>query len=179
MGLMEGFARQRRDDPAAFRDLVRQLAPLSQEELQFLIAAYLQSVLPELVTVTQAIHDQGVLSESKDRVRKRLQEARRMTFADYSDRIAGPTWRALTGEPDTSVEAFIARGSLGAILEQLKGNPRVFIVHNTDDLLADRESVENLKSVLGPQVKLYPYGGHMGSLWFPPNRDYMLGLFRE
>jgi len=179
MGIMEDFARQRRDDPAAFRDLARRLAALSQEELQFLIAAYLQSALPELVTITQAIHDQGVLGEARDRLRKRLQEARHMTFTDYGDRIAGPTWRALAREPDTSMAAFAARGSFGAILDQLKGNPRVFIVHNTDDFLTDRPSIENLKTVLGPQVKLYPYGGHMGSLWFPPNRDYVLGLFRE
>jgi len=179
LGVVEGARQKQGDAAAVVAELARGFAPLTREEIQFLIAAYMETALPELVTITQAIHDQGVLSAPKGQVRKRLQEARRMTFADYSDKIAGPIWSARSGEPDTKVTAFTERGSLGAILEQLKGNPRVFIVYNTDDFLADRQAIEDLKTAMGTQVKLYPYGGHMGSLWFPPNRDYMLGLFQE
>jgi pimeloyl-ACP methyl ester carboxylesterase len=177
-GFVEAFSRQRRDDLAAFDALAKGFATFSREELQYLIAAYLQTSLPELVTVTQAIHDQQILAAPPDRVRQRLEEAHGMTFTDYADRVALPVWRRESGEPSASSEIFASRGSLGAIVDRLKGNPRVFIMHNVDDFLADGASIQRLKEALGDQVKLYPYGGHLGNLWFPQNRAYVLGLFR-
>ena len=172
----EAFAQQRRDDEAAFDSVAKGFSGFSREELQFLIAAYLQTAVPELVTVTQAIHDQGVLPAPPDQVRKRLQEAKDMTFTDYTEKIAIPIWRAETGQADASVATFTERGSLAAITDRLKGNPRVFILHNADDFLADRASIERLKEGLGDQVKIYPYGGHLGNLWYPPNKSYVLRL---
>src|SRR5262249_44452131 len=94
----EAFARERRDDAAAFDSLAKSFSGFSREELQFLIAEYLQTAVPELVTVTQAIHDQGVLPAPPDQVRKRLQEAKGMSFTDYCEKIAVPLWRAASGQ---------------------------------------------------------------------------------
>lgn len=170
LGIVESFTNQKRDDLAAFDVLAKGFGTFSTEELQFLIAEYLQTVLPELVTVTQAIHDQRTLTAPKDDVRKRLQEAKGTTFTEYSDTFALPVWRAQTGETGLDSDGFGAKGSLAAILERLRGNPRVFIMHNTDDFLAGPTSIDRLKEVLGDQVILYPYGGHLGNLWFPQNR---------
>src|SRR5215813_7525756 len=174
----EAFAQQRRDDAAAFDSLAKSFSGFSREELQFLIAEYLQTAVPELVTVTQAIHDQGVLPAPPDQVRKRLEEAKGMSFTDYCEKIAVPIWRAASGQPDATVETFTQRGSLAAITGRLKGNPRVFILHNADDFLADPASIERLKEALGDQVTIYPYGGHLGNLWYPPNKAYVLRLLR-
>jgi hypothetical protein len=174
----EAFAQQRRDDTAAFDSLAKSFSGFSREELQFLIAEYLQTAVPELVTVTQAIHDQGVLPAPPDQVRKRLEEAKGMSFTDYCEKIAVPIWRAASGQPDATMETFTQRGSLAAITDRLKGNPRVFILHNADDFLADRASIERLKEGLGDQVTIYPYGGHLGNLWYPPNKAYVLRLLR-
>lgn len=178
MAIGEAFAQQRRDDAAAFDSLAKGFSAFSREELKFLIAEYLQTAVPELVTVTQAIHDQGVLPAPPDQVRKRLQEAKGMTFTDYCEKIAVPIWRAQRGEPDATMETFTQRGSLAAITDRLKGNPRVFILHNADDFLADRASIEKLKQGLGDQVTIYPYGGHLGNLWYPPNKAYVLRLLK-
>ena len=174
----EAFAQQRRDDATAFDSLAKSFSGFSREELQFLIAEYLQTAVPELVTVTQAIHDQGVLPAPPDQVRKRLEEAKGMSFTDYCEKIAVPIWRAASGQPDATVETFTQRGSLAAITDRLKGNPRVFILHNADDFLADPASIERLKEALGDQVTIYPYGGHLGNLWYPPNKAYVLRLLR-
>jgi hypothetical protein len=174
----EAFAQQRRDDTAAFDSLAKSFSGFSREELQFLIAEYLQTAVPELVTVTQAIHDQGVLPAPPDQVRKRLEEAKGMSFTDYCEKIAVPIWRAASGQPDATMETFTQRGSLAAITDRLKGNPRVFILHNADDFLADPASIERLKEALGDQVTIYPYGGHLGNLWYPPNKAYVLRLLR-
>jgi hypothetical protein len=54
----------------------------------------------------------------------------------------------------------------------------VHIVHNADDLLVERKSLEGLKEALGDQVVLYPYGGHLGNLWYTENKEYAVKLFR-
>jgi hypothetical protein len=178
LGIVEAFTNQKRDDLAAFDGLAKGFASFTTEELQFLIAEYLQTVLPELVTVTQAIHDQHVLSAPQGEVRKRIEEAKGMTFTEYSDKIAVPLWRIQTGQADMDSDGFSARGSLDAIIEQLRGNPRIYIMHNTDDFLAGPKSIEQLKDVLGDHVILYPYGGHLGNLWFPQNRATVRRLLR-
>jgi hypothetical protein len=51
-------------------------------------------------------------------------------------------------------------------------------MHNADDFLTDRRSLEELKEALGDRMTLYPYGGHLGNLWYPDNRAAVLKFFR-
>jgi hypothetical protein len=51
-------------------------------------------------------------------------------------------------------------------------------MHTTDDFLAGPKSIEQLKDVLGDHVILYPYGGHLGNLWFPQNRATVRRLLK-
>jgi hypothetical protein len=53
----------------------------------------------------------------------------------------------------------------------------VHILHNLDDFFAVRKSIEALKEALGDQVTLYPYGGHLGNLWYPENKKTVLRFF--
>ena len=90
LAIVDSFSDERRDDPAVFDRLAKKFAGFTTEELQFLIAENLQSQLPELIYVTQVIHDQKVLTAPKDDMRKRLEEAKSFTFIDYNreDRFA-------------------------------------------------------------------------------------------
>jgi predicted alpha/beta-fold hydrolase len=63
-------------------------------------------------------------------------------------------------------------------MDRLRSNPKVHILHNVDDFLVERKSIEALKVALGDQVTLYPYGGHLGNLWYPENKKTVLGLIR-
>ncbi len=177
VGIVESFSEDRRDDPAVFDRLTKDFASFTTEELQFLVAEDLQTSLPELVYVTQAIHDQNILTSPKDKVRNRLQEARGLTFKDYNERIGLPLWGIQEGEPEADLENVIKRGSLALILGRLRGNSKVHIMHNADDFLAHRKSIEELKDALGDQVTLYPYGGHLGNLWYPENKKTVLSFF--
>jgi hypothetical protein len=178
VAIVESFSEDRRDDPAVFDRLAKKFASFTTEELQFLIAEELQTLLPELIYVSQAIRDQKVLRAGKDQVRKRLQEAKGLTFMDYNEKIGLPLWRIQEGEIQGDLESFSKRGSLARILDRLRGNPKVHIMHNSDDFLSDRKSIEELKETLGDQVALYPYGGHLGNLWFPENKEYVLRQFK-
>jgi hypothetical protein len=178
IAIVESFSKEKRDDPAVFDRLAKRFASFRTEELQFLIAEDLQTVLPELVYVTQVIHDQKILTAARDQLRKRLRQANDLTFMDYNEKIAVPLWRLQAAEPQADVESFMKQGSLAPILDRLRANSKVHIMHNADDCLADRKSIEELKEALGDQVTLYPYGGHLGNLWYPENKEYALRLFR-
>jgi hypothetical protein len=178
LGIVESFSSDRRDDPATFDRLAKALGSFTTEELQFLIAEDVHSLLPELVYVTQVMRDQNVLKAPRDQVRERIEEAKYLTFNDYSEKIALPLWRLQAGEPQTDLESFTRRGSLAAIFERLRGNAKVHIMHNLDDVLDERKAVEELKEALGQQVTLYPFGGHLGNLWYSENKEYILKAFR-
>ena len=98
---------------------------------------------------------------------------------DYNEKIGLPLWRLQSAEPEADLESFIKRGSLARILDRLRGNSRVRIMHNADDPLANRKSIEELKNALGDQVTVYPYGGHLGNLWYSENKEHALRLFRK
>jgi hypothetical protein len=175
-GLIEDYIEERRSNPdASFDRATREFSRFSTEELQYAIAQYLHLVLPELVYVTQGIDDQGVLTAPRDQGRKRLQEARAFTLKDYQEKIAVP--RRQRQELGANGDGLNQRGSLWPILDRLRENPRVHIMHNADDILAERTAIEELKKIMGGQMTLYPYGGHLGNLWYAPNQEDILRFF--
>ncbi len=174
--LIEDYIEDRRTNRhATFDRATREFARLSREELQFVIAQSVRLALPELVYVTQAIDDRQVLKAPRDEGRQRLREAKAITLRDYENRVAVP--RQQLQDPSASAESLNERGSLRPILDRLRDNPRVHIMHNADDVLTERGSVEELKTVIGEQMTLYPYGGHLGNLWFADNQEDILRYF--
>ena len=177
LAIVDTFSDERRDDPAVFERLAKKFAGFTTEEFQFLIAENLHSQLPELVYATQVIHDQKVLAAPKNDTRKRLEEAKTFTLTDYHRKIALPFWQKQAGDSQVDSESFLRRSSLAGIMDRLRSNRKVHILHNADDFLAERKLIEGLKEALGDQVMLYPYGGHLGNLWYPENKKSALRFF--
>jgi hypothetical protein len=175
--IVESFATDRRDDPAIFDLVARDFEGFTTEEIQFLIAEDLQAALPELAHVTQTIQAPPARAAKREAT-ERLRETTTLSLATYSEKIALPLWRAQAGEPDADLDSFVRRGSLAPILDRLRGNPKVRIMHNADDFLAERRSTEAFAEALSGQVTLYPYGGHLGNLWYRENREAILRYFK-
>jgi hypothetical protein len=110
-------------------------------------------------------------------MRKRLEEAKSLTLSDYHQKIALPLWRKQAGDPQADSESFLRGSSLVRIMDRLQSNRKVHILHNADDFLAERKLIEGLKEALGDQLTLYPYGGHLGNLWYPENKKFVLRFF--
>jgi len=178
LAVVDTFSNERRDNPAVFDRLAKKLAGFKREELQYLIAENLHSELSELVYVTQVIGNQKLLTAPKDDMRKQLEEAKDFTFTNYNQMIGVPRWQKQIGDPQADLDTFIQRGSLASIAEQLRDNPKVHILHNADDFLAERKSIGALKDALSDRMTLYPYGGHLGNLWYPENKEYAFNFFR-
>lgn len=166
-GLMEDYIDDRRQSSnASFDRAAREFARFSPEELQFIVAQYIRLVVPELVYVSQAVDDQSLLKAPKGAARNRLQEAKAFSLKDYEEKIAKPRLRR-------DEEA----GDLSAILDRLRANPRVHIMHNADDILVEPTAIAELKKVMGDHMTVYPYGGHLGNLWHAQNREDILRFF--
>jgi hypothetical protein len=179
LAIVDSSSDERPDDPRVTDHLAKKFGRFSTDELRYLIAEALQSQLYELVYVTQAIQGQNVLPAPKDAMRKRLQEAKHFTLVDYYRKIAVPLWRKHLGDPQADPESLLQRSSLTPIMDRLRSNPKVRILHNLDDFLSERQSIEALKKTLGDQVTLYPYGGHLGNLWYAENKRTVLNFLRS
>ena len=177
LAIVDSFSDETPDDPAVIDRMAKKLAGFTTEELQYLLAESLQSQLYELIYVTQVIQDQNVLPAPKDDMRKRLQEAKSFTLVDYYWKIAVPLWQKQLGDSQADPESLLQRSSLAPIVDRLRSNPKVHIMDNLDDFFAERKSIEALKEALGDQVTLYPYGGHLGNIWYPENKKTVLRFF--
>ena len=138
--IVESFSDAGRDDPAVFDRLAKKLSGIHDRRAPILIAENLQSQLYELIYVTQAIQDQNVLPTPKDEMRKRLQEAKSFTLVDYYWKIAVPLWRKQARDSQADLESFSNAAPLAPIVDRLRSNPKVHILHNPDDFFAERKS---------------------------------------
>jgi hypothetical protein len=175
LAIAEPFTEERRDQPE-FGKLVKDFSIFTNDELQFLIAGYLELVLPELVYVSEVIQEHDTRAFTKPQARQRIHDAKNFTFTEYSEELGVPTWREQTGDPQADLDTFTRQGSLAPILDELGRNPRVHIIHNADDFLIEKESIEAMKEAMGNRMVVYPYGGHLGNLWYAETRDYALRL---
>src|SRR5262249_7384274 len=111
-GVLDSLSRDKRDGRGSVARLARKFACFTTEELQFLIAQYVQTTIPELVYVTQAIHDQQLLASAKSRVSERLEEAKGFTLTDYTNKIALPTWTRRAGLQSDAERLRSGRGAV-------------------------------------------------------------------
>jgi hypothetical protein len=177
LGIVESFSGEDRDDHAVFDRVVKKFRSFTTDELQFLMAAALQMALPELASITRTIYDPlPPTPAAKQELRRRLQFSKNETFTDYTEKLAVPLWRRQTRDPRADFGTFAERGSLASIVDRLRGNSRVHIIHNADDPLVTRASIERLRAALGNQVTVFPYGGHLGNVWYRENKELALRL---
>ncbi len=176
LALIDAFSTEERAPAVVERFAAELAATFTTEEIQFLLAKALQLSLPELVYVTQVIHDPAHRSPSMREARRGIEAANRTTFVDYAERITLPWWKLEGTQGRADLETFARRGSLTAILDRLRDNSRVHILHNADDPLSPRQSILALKKALGDRVMVFPYGGHLGNLWYPDSTELVLRI---
>jgi len=171
LAMVDAFSREDRSDPAVFERFAAEVAKFTTQEIQFLLAKALQLALPELVYVTQVIHDPAHGPANMREARRRIEAANNVTFADYAERMALPLWRREGAQGPANLKEFGQRGSLTAIRNRLRSNPRVYVSHNADDPLTARQSILELQKILGDHMVVFPHGGHLGNLWYPDNQE--------
>ncbi|VGO19784.1 alpha/beta hydrolase [Pontiella sulfatireligans] len=95
----------------------------------------------------------------------------RTSFVDYFDEWFFPFYAQQ--EPGLTQEALIHRASLYELEPFLKGNPKIGLLHNEDDVIMGPGQVEYLKSIFGDRSKIFPIGGHCGNMSHPDVMQFM------
>src|SRR5262249_17482606 len=124
---------------------------------------------------SQAIHDPQLRASAKGRVSERLEAAKSFTLTDYTNKIALPTWTRRAGLQSDS-ERLRTGGSLAAILDRVRSNQKVFIMHNADDTLTQGESSEGARAARGVAMPPPPPGGPLGTLCSQETREAIVAL---
>ena len=161
-------------------DRLEQLLPTTLEERQYLIGSSLQGFLQSLLFTTQQVHDLGIFKTDVATAdpEPRLAEAKAFSFTDYINKFLLPGLSAQAGKPLSYDDILPVTGMQG-VEAHLRADSRVLLMHNADDFIVSQEQLQWLQSVFGARMKLYPYGGHLGNIWYPDNLAAILGAFGD
>jgi hypothetical protein len=176
-GVGKAALRRSIDDPEYFANWDQRLR-LGEEPLRYLIGKALRIPVGNMLYVIELLKHPGILKTpiSWGYRSARFKEAENYDILDYVRQVLTPWLRQSKGR-EASFEGVAEEASLMPIIPALKDNAQVYVMHNADDFLVSAEDLKLLENMFGDRVRIYPYGGHLGNLWFPQNRRDLLGLF--
>jgi pimeloyl-ACP methyl ester carboxylesterase len=143
--------------------------PFSDLEARYLIGlSFRRSLLPVL-WISQQRHDLGVLRTERGAFRRTsaYEEMADYSWSEYLYAFVLPYYRDRLHLVESEAE-LVALNDLHAIAEPLRGNPKLRVFLNSNDLITRTDEIEWLRELVGPErVWLFPTGGHLGNLHAP------------
>lgn len=160
--------------PGTMQDLLSALQtvpPFSVQHRDWLVGDSFREDLRDVVFATQQVHDIGLLKKkATDHHRNaRLEEAKTISFMDYIVKVVLPPIQQRSATPITTGQ-LISSGGLYPLMDMFANDPRIYMQENANDFLLHGDDLDLLKKTFGDRLRLYPFGGHIGGLWFPKNR---------
>jgi hypothetical protein len=151
---------------------------LSDAEKKFLIGESFRETLQDVVFISQQIEDRGILKAPVSYLNreKRVEEAKRFSLIDYMQNILLPEYND-RHHTAMSLADLSPLTSFAAVADSVRNNPKVFLMHNEDDFLISPAQLQFFEEVFGDRAMIYPYGGHLGNLWYQQNRSDVQKLF--
>ncbi|MDQ3583977.1 MAG: alpha/beta hydrolase [Pseudomonadota bacterium] len=164
-------------DPEYFSDWDKRFR-LTGEQIRFLIGKELQSPIGDVIYVRELMQPGGVLKTPVSCFYRteRLYEAHSHGLMDYVRLFLIPELQkrgGIAARPGASM----VRLSLKDVEDTLFENKNIFVMHNLNDFLVSRADLDYLEELLGDRAKFYPYGGHMGNIWYWQNRKDIIDFF--
>ena len=96
-----------------------------------------------------------------------------LNFVDYFDGVYLPF--ALAHDPGMTRERLIQREDMRRIEGYLRRDPRVVLLGTQDDVILSRAEMLWLADVFGDRARLFPTGGHCGSM---DQREFVLEMLK-
>jgi hypothetical protein len=158
-------------DPNYFLHVEKEL-PITLPERRFLIGNSLRDFLEALIFTTQQVRDLSVLKSpvATDNPDARLAESRGFSYTGYMEKFLLPAL-------GVSYEQVANDVNMSGVEEHLRRDERVFLMHNKDDFILNAGEIQYLQGVFGSRMRTYPYGGHVGNIWYPENLSAILSTF--
>jgi len=146
---------------------------LTPTECQWLIGESFRQSLGDVIYTSQQVKDLGLLKSKASSAKKseRFREARNIGFREFFIRFIAPSLKPNRQTPTRpEMEKMLQDSDFHTLLPLIKESKNIFVITNKDDFLVTPEDIDLLESTLRERFILYPYGGHMGNLWFPVNK---------
>lgn len=166
------------DDPSYFASLDKRLG-LNDQEIEYLIGKNMNDSVGDAVYVIDIDKNEKVLKTQLSwKFRSaRIKEASSYGLMGYVQKFLIPHLQK-TGQKGMNIKTLGAVDSLREIGPILQKNQAAFLMHNQDDIIVSKSDVAYLEKVFGDRAKIYPYGGHLGNLWYPENKKHILDVFK-
>ncbi len=169
-------------DAAMLFDFQQSPLRLSDEQMAMLIGSVFRFSSADIAFTSDLINRRGLIvppGYSIDEGTSLEPFFRRALLCDFDCYLTEqliPMWRARQdggGLPQMNQQV-----SLYALEDYLRGNPKIAVMHNVDDLILGPGDLGFLRRTFGERMTLYPRGGHCGNLDYRVNARDMLEFFR-
>lgn len=155
---------------------------LNDEQLALLIASVFRFAAADISFVSDLINRRGLITQSGARISDGtsltpyFELALLCDFNCYLRQQLLPFWQKHY-QPGGSLEQLVQATSLYALDSYLREASNLAVMHNADDIILGEGDLEYLSAILGPRLKLYPRGGHLGNMSFSTNAADILEFF--
>jgi hypothetical protein len=140
----------------------------AERELELLIGLAFRLVSNDMAFASDVMTDAGYVVPKDARLTATtsltdvLVQGLGLNFVDYFEAIYLPYYQARF--PSVTREDLIERASLRRIEPYLRSNPRVVMLGTQDDIILAPGEVAWLEDVFGERARIFPTGGHCGSM---------------
>lgn len=162
---------------------IESVAPLTPGELEGLIGIVFRFSLADVLFASDMMNGgghvlrPGTVLRVGDSTTPFFRVCLRWTFGDYAREMVLPLWRKR--HPGADMAHLRARNGLTEIAGFLRRADHIGLVHNADDIILKPGDIDLLTRIFGDRARIYPKGGHLGNMLYPPNVEYMLRFFQE
>lgn len=92
--------------------------------------------------------------------------ALRTSFMNYFEDVYTKAY--LRSDPTLTKETLIEESSLSYLAPYLTNNSKIGLITNKDDFILAPGELDKLKAIFGSNATIFPNGGHLGNLSYPP-----------
>ena len=169
-------------DEAAIYSLFNQLH-MDKKELKTLIGIAFRFISIDINYITDIMTNSGVYTDPDDQITKFQDMSTYYStinysdFQDYIERVGFKTHKKL--DKTLTMEKMIENSSLKIIHNYLKDAENIAVFTNEDELILTSDNLKYLKNTMEDKIKVYPYGGHCGNMFYKDNIASMINYLKR
>ena len=154
---------------------------MDEKDLKILIGLAFRFIAIDINYITDLMTRSGVYSDPTKKAKKYESMSQYYSsinfssFEKYIEKIGYPVYEKT--HPGITLEEVIKQSDLKSIDSYLKTATNIAVITNEDELILTKDNLDYLKQTLGNKLKVYPYGGHCGNMFYKDNIDFMIEYF--
>lgn len=169
-------------DETAIYSLFKQL-DMDEEKLKILIGVAFRFIAIDINYISDIMTKSGVYTDTNKKITKFQSMSKYYStinysnFQNYIERIGFKTYKKL--DKTLTMEKMIENSSLKSVEKYLKNTENIAVFTNEDELILTPDNLNYLKKIMADKIKIYPYGGHCGNMFYKDNIVSMVNYLKR